>query len=476
MSLAGFAALSSVSTKLGGKPGLLLLGILGVALIGLAIIAIRAVRPSLLATIAIVLTVFSGNWKYMHIPFGLDDVMMAIAVAAAAYRAVSSRYPERFVLRPIHLVLALMILYTVVSAVWSGTLTNKSDLFNILTSLGVAPYALFAFAPVIFATPRDREILLRGLFILGVYLGIGALGETLHIHALVKPSYILNPSIGIHNDRVRGPFLEASPEGFALFATGFAVAWVGMRTHRPLLRIFSAVIVLFCLIGTFGTVTRAVWIGCAASVLLAMVLNRRLRRYTIPGILGIAAVILVALVLVPGLSTLASSRAGDKRPVWDRLNSDTAALRLFEAEPLLGSGWGTFGTASIPYYREADTYPLTYVGVVHNVYLSQFAELGVLGGGLWLISFLLAISDAVRGPRTGDLEIWRIFTFVALLNWAINAAFVPLVYVMPNALIWVLLGISALPDTVPAVAFPAAVAVPVPRPAPMRLPEPVPVS
>jgi O-antigen ligase len=475
MSLSGFAALSGITSKLGGTPGLLLLGILGVALLGLAIIAVKAVRPSLLATIALMTTVFSGNWKYMHIPFGLDDVLMVLAIAAAIYRTASSRHPERLSLRPIHLVLVLMVLYAVISALWAGTLTNKSDLFNIITSLGIFPFALFALAPVIFGTPRDREILLKGLFVLGIYLGIGALGETAKVHSLVFPSYISNPSLGIHNDRVRGPFLEASPEGFALFSTGFVAAWIALRTRRPQLRIFAGVIVLFCLIGTFGTVTRAVWIGCAASVLLAMVLNPRLRKYTIPGILGIAVVILLVLAIVPGLSSLASSRASDQRPVWDRLNSDNAALRLFEADPLLGSGWGTFGTKSIPYYQQANTYPLTYVGVVHNVYLSQFTELGVLGGGLWLISLLLALSAALRGSRARDLAQWRFFTFAALLNWAINAAFVPLVYAMPNALIWTLLGIAALPEPVTCRTFPAAVPVPAPVPVTVELPAPEPV-
>ncbi|HLI61654.1 MAG TPA: O-antigen ligase family protein [Solirubrobacteraceae bacterium] len=469
MSTSGLAAISSISTKVGGGPGLLMLGILGVALAGLAVIAIKTVRPSLLATIALDLTVFSGNWKYMHIPFGLDDVVMAMAIAAAVYRAWSSRHPERFTLRPIHLVLALMITYAVISALWSGTLSNKSDLFEILTSLGVVPYALFALAPVIFGTPRDRVILLWGLFALGVYLGIGALGETLHIHTLVLPKYILNPSLGIHNDRVRGPFLEASPEGFALFSTAFAVAWVGLRTRRLVLRAFCAIIVLFCLIGTFGTVTRAVWIGCAAAVLFTMVWHPRLRRYAVPGILGIAVVVLVVMALVPGLSSLASSRASDQRPVWDRLNSDRAALRLFEANALFGSGWGTYGVKSIPYYQEANSYPLTYVGVVHNVYLSQFAELGLLGGGLWLIANLLAIGDALKGSRARDLASWRMFAFAAVINWTINAAFVPLVYVMPNALMWALLGIAALPspDTAPTT-FPAQIPVPVPVELPME--------
>ena len=475
MTSCGLAAVSGLSSKLGGRPGELLVGLLGIGLLGLAVLAITRVRPSLLVTISLVLTIFAGEWKYIHVPFGLDDVTTLVALAAAIYRAASRRHPERFVLRPFHLLLALTLTYTILSALWSGTLTSHTNLFAILDAVGIVPYLLFALAPVIFPTRRDREILLGGLFALGVYLGIVALGETLHIHALVFPSYINNPSIGIHADRVRGPFLESSPEGFALFATGFAAAWLGLRTPRPRLRAVCAVTVLFCMIGTFGTVTRAVWLGCAGGMVLAMVMTPRVRRYTIPGVLGIAAIVIVCLVAIPGLSSQASSRTDSKRPVWDRLNSDRAALRMFEARPLLGEGFGTFATKGYGFYEESDTYPLTFVGAVHNVYLARFAELGALGGGLWLLSLLLALCYAMKGPRSGDLVYWRVFAAAALLNWAINAAFVPLDYAMPNALIWLLLGISSIPVLGPRPAVRVARREPA-EPAPLVPREPVAVA
>jgi putative inorganic carbon (HCO3(-)) transporter len=445
MSDRGLGAVSAISTKLGGAPGVVLVGILGIGLLGLAILAVTRVRPSLLVTITLLLTVFSGEWKYIHIPFGLDHVTTAMAIAAAIYRVKSPRHPERFVLRPVHLLFGLTLIYTIISALWSGTLTNRDDLFKIVDSIGFVPYMLFALAPVVFATRRDREILLGGLFVLGIYLGIGALGETLHVHAIVVPSYINNPSIGDHASRVRGPFLEASPEGFALFGTGFAAVWVALRAGRLRLRALAGVVVLFCLIGTFGTVTRAVWIGCALSAVLAMVITPKVRRYTIPGVLGIAVVILLSLLLIPGLSSHASSRADEKRPVWDRFNSDRAALRMFESHPLVGEGFGTFATKGFAFYQQANSYPITFVTAVHNVYLGRFAELGFLGGGLWLLSLLLALAYAMKGPRSGDLVYWRVFAAAVLLNYAINAAFVPLDYAMPNALVWLLLGISAIP-------------------------------
>ena len=298
---------------------------------------------------------------------------------------------------------------------------------------------------MIFVTRRDRQVLLSGLFVLGIYLGITSVGEALHIHALVVPSYINDSNIGLHAHRVRGPFLEASPEGFALFTTGLAAAWVGMRTSRPALRIFCGLIVICCLLGTLGTVTRAVWIGCGVAAIVAMVIAPRVRRYTIPGVLGIAVVLVLSFLFVPGLHSQASGRADSDQPIWDRLNSDRAAVEMLEARPLLGQGFGTFAFESFPFYKRVYSHPLTFVNAVHNVYLARFAELGFLGGGLWLISLLLALCQAVRGRRSGDMVIWRVLAVAAFVNWAINAGFVPLDYAFCNGVLWLLMGISASP-------------------------------
>ena len=116
----GLWALSGLHDLAGGHGGLLLLGILGLSGLGLGILMIVRVRPSVIITVAVMLMVFSSNWKYMHIPVPLDHAFSVAGILAAIYRAASKRHPERFVLRPFHLLLALTVIYTVISALWSG--------------------------------------------------------------------------------------------------------------------------------------------------------------------------------------------------------------------------------------------------------------------------------------------------------------------------------------------------------------------
>ena len=45
---------------------------------------------------------------------------------------------------------------------------------------------------------------------------------------------------------------------------------------------------------------------------------------------------------MPGFTRRAQNRLDDQRPVWDRLNSNAATLRMIGERPLAGFGWGTF--------------------------------------------------------------------------------------------------------------------------------------
>src|SRR5205085_1804298 len=82
---------------------------------------------------------------------------------------------------------------------------------------GVLLFAIFYVAPVAFRKASERRMLLALLVGMGAYLGLTTLFETVHLNALVFPRYILNPNIGTHFGRGRGPFVEAVTNGTALF-------------------------------------------------------------------------------------------------------------------------------------------------------------------------------------------------------------------------------------------------------------------
>src|SRR6185437_1384096 len=109
-------------------------------------------------------------------------------------------------------------------------------------------------------------------------------------------------------------------------------------------------VALLCFTGTLLTLERSVWTGAAIATVLTLLVFARLRPLALPVIAtGVVAVVL-ALLLVPGLSAKVSSRAQQQEPVWDRQNLTVAALNMISARPLLGFGWDRFQSDSGPYF------------------------------------------------------------------------------------------------------------------------------
>jgi O-antigen ligase len=171
--------------------------------------------------------------------------------------------------------------------------------------------------------------------------------------------------------------------------------------------------------------------------------------------------VLLAIVAIPGLGARAQARTDDQRPIWDRYNTNVAALRIVEERPLFGVGWGRYPEVNGQYMRQSDAYPLTGVGLeVHNVPLGNVAELGLVGGALWLAALTAAVGGAVRRRPGTRLDPLQLGLVAVATNWLVVAMFVPLGYPLPNMLLWTWAGVATV------------LAAPRRAPSPARLPRP----
>ncbi|WP_432493789.1 O-antigen ligase family protein [Kineococcus auxinigenes] len=395
----------------------------------------------------VVCNVFSGHWDTFHLPIGLDRVFFAGAVVLLvldpwAWRRTRLRF------RPVHLAMLAMLVIAVLSAAGHSTLLSTYGLFGLLDRL-IVPFLLFCAAPVVFSTPERRDLLLRTLVLLGLYLGVTALLETLHAYSLLFPSYIGDPDVGIQFGRARGPFIASEAMGMACAACGFAAAAAATR-FRGGWRALSVLVVLLACVGVMGSLTRSVWVGTVLGVVVAMAGARRTRRL-LPLVLGVGAVLVLAmLTFVPGLRETADARAGTTNSLMDRQNTNAAALRIVDAEPLTGVGWMRFIEVSHDWVRQADTYPITNVNIeVHNVVLSRAAELGLPGAAAFLACVLLGPVRSLvqRGypDDQPDLIAWRSLSSGVVVGWCVTIMLSPASYPLPNSLTWMLAGIALIP-------------------------------
>ncbi len=404
------------------------------------------VDPAWTVSAAVVLTVFSGNWQNMGLPgfpFLPDRLLLAGGLIALLLRAPGARDRPEFQRRGLHWLLALASTFAVADALAAHTLTTNEGFFKLLDRFGLVPFLVFSLAPLIYRTDRQRRILLGFMVGLGAYLGLMALFETTGPKFLVIPHYLSNPNLGLSEqnsqgvpiDRARGPFLDAISNGLALFGCGVAAAVALTIWRRLSARVLATVVVVLSLLGCVFTLQRTVWLAAVVGVLAAMVWNARLRRYVIPTLVLGAAVTALALVFIPGLSQRASTRLNDQWTVWDRQNLTAAGVRMLGTRPLLGFGWDRFHADEAPYLIQPSTYPLTAHGnFIHNTFLSNAVELGMVGALLWLVAMLGALlSPLRRGP-----PIWSTSLVALVAFWAITAWLYPLPGPFPTmfVLLW----------------------------------------
>jgi O-Antigen ligase len=189
----------------------------------------------------------------------------------------------------------------------------------------------------------------------------------------------------------------------------------------------------------------AVCMAVAAAVRLALVpLDRRIARAPVVrsppprnvrlGIgAGVAAVVLVL--------ALALGAAGEARHAYDKFVNGTkearvtntrerltdpanngrlplwqAAVDIFDAHPLRGTGAGTYQQFYPQYRTEA-----AYVTDTHSLYLQSLAELGLVGGALIALvvgGVLVGLATRIRGP---DRALYAALSAL-VLAWAVHQA------------------------------------------------------
>lgn len=410
--------------------------------------ALRAwnVEPAWLISLGLALNMFSGNWSRISVPVALDRLLLAAGFGLVILRAGSRPDLPPIRWRLLHLLLLAVLCYGIASAFWVGNLDEHDARIGLLDRLGFVPFVGFALMPTAFATSRQRDILLRVLVVLGLYLGFTAVVEGIKLNSLVWPRYILDDTIGITSGRSRGPFIESAANGLAMIACAAAAGIALARWRRPSARALAWTVMGLCAAGATLTYTRQVWIGAVAGGALALIVFPRLRWRLLPTGAVIAGVLIVMVALVPGFGADLSERFNATKPVETRRTLNQAALLMIEEKPLWGWGWEKFPENAPAHFRTI--VDIRYQGQgqqVHNLFLARATELGLVGGGLWLIAVLLALGGPLLRRHDDDRELWRIGYCVVLVASLSSALVAPFNPVFPILMLWLWAGLLVEP-------------------------------
>ncbi|MFZ0771038.1 MAG: O-antigen ligase family protein [Candidatus Sulfotelmatobacter sp.] len=298
-----------------------------------------------------------------------------------------------------------MVLFALLCTV-SYCVTNPdggSDQFKWLTTLFnliVFPFGLYLFAKGSRYSPAKTVWLLRAMVAIGVYLAFTASFEHFGRDALVWPSYIVNPHVGIQFGRSRGPMVGSNPMGEWLVVVYLAICLI-----MPFARKFSKVLlwglILLVTMGIYFTLTRGPWICFATMLLLTAAFGGKF------GIQSRLAILLVVLAYFAGAgskfsfhqATLFSKR---QNTIEYRISNNLTTYHMGMANPLTGVGYGNFMPMWSRYFDgKAEELTKDLTDGNHNTYLGLFADMGFPGVLLYAILFGYLLRECFR--------VWRSF-------------------------------------------------------------------
>lgn len=315
------------------------------------------------------------------------------------------------------------------------------ETWSLLASKFIVPFALFHLAQLVFTTEeRLRQFEIFAAVVLA-YLIFTAIAFMVGAHSLIFPQFILDESLGFHADRARGPLLQAVANGVSLNMLG-VLAWHAWR--RGSLRGVKMLVAALP-VAILATMTRAVWLTFAATVLVLIFMSRNRMLQLACVAFSVAAGAALALAMTSSqVSGALSDRLTERGPVDYRQAVYAGGWEMFLQRPL--TGWGFHQMpAELPRHVSGYNEKLLYP---HNTYLELSVELGLVGLGLylWLMWELWRLgrgavpSTERRGFLNADFH--RLWPILLGVYW-VNAALVVMSYQFVNGLLFTMAGMLA---------------------------------
>ncbi len=331
-----------------------------------------------------------------------------------------------------------------------GEKGEDRSLIELILTSAFLPFAGFVLARQLLVDERNVRRFLWFVTGFGIYLALTNVFWLIGPEALVFPSDILDASVGTHDDRGRGVFLNAAVTGYVLVVTFIATMFLASQTKRRSVRIALLLSSLLMLIGIGLTQTRSAWLAAVVVVLFGAAVHTGFRRWYAVIIIGF-----VALVAVNWQTVTSQDRTQggvtSTNETEDRLNAAATGIWAIKEKPILGWGLGRFPAINTihhqawgdtPWKRGYGIYP-------HDTQIGIGAELGLVGLTLWLMiifSMVVASRRAYRTlPRSGliNRELAVVFWCVGIA-WVVTASLIDVrLFSFANTLFFIFGGMCA---------------------------------
>ena len=437
--------------------------ILGAGMIGALLLFFVAWRRPTLA-LAVWVTSSVVLSEYILLPDAptlhvhISRVLLTALLLGLVAGWIPRRKPLTGAARP-ELLIVVLTAWTIFSACWAGTIFREDGTRNVSVFITgfLVPGLIFYLARSFSISLEVSRAICALLAVLLGYMVFTAFCEHFHANSLVFPQYILDPSIGIHPERARGPVVNAAENGgiiaILLLAALHAVHYAnsGVMRSGPMRSATSFGLLLLGISALWFTETRGPWLAFAGG-LIVMRWHKQCRGFVLAvGTAGVVSIVAV-------IGTLAVSGVDfatvNPMPKTRDNTSDTTEFRMdlyresldpFQQHPIVGWGLGTF--TDTDYLFDAYGRSLTLsTAVLHDTVLAITLESGIVGGILYILFLITVFVALIRLRRTSHSIEKRDFYTLCLASltvFVINGVFVDIRYFMPqNALVFFMAGLG----------------------------------
>lgn len=417
---------------LSGQAEILLGGWVAVA--GLCLFGIYTIKGDLLAAVLVwfiaIICLHEELWREPDLflfALTIPRIMIVLLVVLFGAMAAIGRFPLQLG-RPVGTAILVFAAYLTYSAFAGGFETRSPvSVHYRLISGYLFPFVVFWL--MLHALRRERDFRRVAVFFaaLAVYLTFTGWCERLDLRALLWPSFIGDPSVGIHWGRVRGPFVSSPAMGLALVFCFFSNLVLARHTTHGRQWLLYALDALMLPV-IFWTRTRSVWLAFALCMLIWLFYSsRRLTRIIAVSLMA-ALVMVVAVLNMENFLGAERAKGGltDVGPILLRIGLAEITAEMVADHPLTGVGFGHFRDVAPRYGRRPSSpYQVNASTMEHNNMLSIVAETGLIGLALYLAVILLLLRLSVRlfrrmPPRCPGF----VNRDLIVMYWIVAAAFI----------------------------------------------------
>lgn len=272
---------------------------------------------------------------------------------------------------------ALVMPAFVFAALAGVSLLHSSGFFFGLADLAkLTPVFLAYLVLVVERPPKERLLLLLGAVVVGslVPMLVGLL------HLLQGTGMNFEGQAGL---RIQSVFSHPNTYGLYLVAVVVA-AWGYGRESHGWRRYLTFAIGVGAMASLILPLSRSAWLAMAMVVLS---IGWRYPKVFLYVAIGVIVAVMVQPRLVERALDLSGSDVFESSNSVDiRVDMWSEAIRLWEVNPVLGAGWGSFAAS-------------TGGGFVHNDYIRTLVELGPLGAFVFVALMALLLRSSYRAMR-----------------------------------------------------------------------------